>query len=1121
MPRSLSPLQRTSFSGLDYTNIIEDITNLVQDNPDYNSSWDDFLSSNAGRMLVELFAYIADQLATRIDWMANENWIGTATQKLSVMRILKLIGYNFNLPVASKVATTVSLASFPGEFYLTEEYVSGENFSPYSLTAKDRDGNTKRYELIEYDSTIGSYEYKNGVKISSALSIKNFYEGTTYIENLEVENDNAQTFTLLNYPVIENSIRVYFVDESGAYPTETELTLVNSFLDAEAQRDIDEDGDYQPIPYILNVNENESVTIEFGSTALLQSSSRRPARGDLIRVFYRYGGGIDGNLTIRAINTTKTITVTPISTGIPVISKLTFTNLSEGVDGVNGETAAKAANYGPLQIRTANKAVTPDDYDIILAAKTGVITAKAYGSNNMPSTVFTDYNTYIQPLDVWCYVVPDVSGWRNFNPSDYRKIEWMSLEHQNYFNEPIVFSRAYFNIAENSQFNSSEIYGRSVDGIQIAWGDTTVFSDGDTKFYNYVLIPIGDTIGDSILGNSYFKMNISETADSTRQFNSINNYVFGDTDISSGDSLFRIKKNINAYYKSLVNVEDGIDMTVKKNIKINIDDKGDTTIDLSAYAYNKAKVMPNEIAVAINKQMFYNANYGAGAGDTYGDSTGNTGIASIVEPSSSYSYIKLTSPLSGDSSFVVFKRSGIGDSDVTEDVFGSSVSGDTYFCYGYRRLTYVYDSTSLYYKNLIFELGTQNLDSEGDTFFVHALLSTGDSTSIGVYYNQSFSASDPEYRSIASRVYNSIPLSSGDSGDSINEPDMYTSNFFFKFTNAETEYMSIYKITDSWGLTYATKPTIWGDSVSLSGDTIVGLGSNYSLHVEIDNKGDTIIDVTEDSGASGNYIASDIVDSINDALRNFYDGEGYPYQTFNYAYYDSRHRAIRFQSPSRDNNASIRFIPTSNDAKEKLFNVSITGDSDWFYATGDYYLIYDSALDRMKIVRLISNNQTSFPDGTVYAHFIWDRSGDSSIDEVSYQAYMLDKKIIGLNNIFKQAKFDTFDVSGTVYYDNLYAVGVIKNAVETALYKEYSFVDSDETVKRDFGISVNRSKLLTLVQQIEGIEYIEINYFGRDVSDSSTNEQNTISCGFDEILVLHEQASGKGVNFTYVAIEVN
>ena len=420
MPIELTRLPKTQFSGLDYDNILEDIIHLVQDNPDFNSNWDDFLSSNAGRMLIELFSYIADQLATRIDWNVNENFIGTATQKNSVMKILKLIGYNFQLPIGSNVTTSMALDRPIGDWYLTEPYDPNisVSLSPYTLTASDLSGVNRTFECLEYDDVNNRFEYKTGVKIESGNAaspnlnhILHFYEGVTKIDTFTATTDNNPIFTLTQSPVIHNSIRVYKISSSGGIITETELEQVNSFLDPKAQQNTDTFGTAIELPYILTVQDNDIVTIEFGPISLLPESDRRLRVDDQIRVFYRTGGGANGNITRNSINTTKRLIITPIGLMTPEVLNATFSNDLEGTGGADGETADHAITYAPLQIRTAEKTVTEDDYNILINSDTTVIKSQSYGNNNMPSNLYNLYGVFIKPLEVWNFILKDKPGW--------------------------------------------------------------------------------------------------------------------------------------------------------------------------------------------------------------------------------------------------------------------------------------------------------------------------------------------------------------------------------------------------------------------------------------------------------------------------------------------------------------------------------------------------------------------------------------------------------------------------------------------------------------------------------------------------------------------------------------
>ena len=173
----MAQLPKTAFSGLDYNNIVSDVRALIAENPDYNSNWDDFLNSNAGKMLVDLFAYITDNLATRIDWIVNENFIGTATQKRSIMKMLKLIGYNFTLASAASVDVSLNIdgwfsnpfttTSSQQDYYITPPYsASTGTLNIFSFPVTGTDGSTKTFELIPYDETQFAYDYKTGVKIN-------------------------------------------------------------------------------------------------------------------------------------------------------------------------------------------------------------------------------------------------------------------------------------------------------------------------------------------------------------------------------------------------------------------------------------------------------------------------------------------------------------------------------------------------------------------------------------------------------------------------------------------------------------------------------------------------------------------------------------------------------------------------------------------------------------------------------------------------------------------------------------------------------------------------------------------------------------------------------------------
>ena len=615
MAFELTKLPKTNFSGLEYDNIIDDIIRIVLDNPEYNDNWDDFLSSNAGRMMIELFSYIADQLATRIDWVVNENYIGTTTQKKSVMRILKIIGYNFSLPEASMVPVTVIVDKPVGEFNLTPVYsAEAGELDIFSLTARDKNGKIKTFEALEYDEINRRYEYKTGININTGTSVLpnlkhviNFFEGTTVLEEFVVDTENNQSFTLRRNPVIQDSARVYIVRTDNDVVSEIELTKVEAFLEPEAQKFRDSFGDEIPIPFLLNVAEDDTVNLEFGPTSLLPDARRRPRVGDIIRVFYRIGGGVDGNITRRSISTTKRF-----STNNEIIN-VNFINSIEGSGGRNGESPEHAALFAPLVVRTANKAVTQDDYDILIRANPTVLKSKSYGNTNIPGNIRDIYGIHVKPLEVWNYILRDKPGWREIPPSKYNDFNWIDMRLENRFNEVLGFRKGEFNLSRTFPSTSPLV------SQEIEWG-----ANGETNtFKNFSIIDTPDRMKENIYKdeqiNTDFLFKLAESQIEEEYFSLISEGNVIDERvkktnfglIEAATDTFRITDDISAFITSSENIDGNINMTTNKNIGLGFDNRTQIeTIDLTGTV--PTATTPAEIVANINDAFINHVNYNNG-----------------------------------------------------------------------------------------------------------------------------------------------------------------------------------------------------------------------------------------------------------------------------------------------------------------------------------------------------------------------------------------------------------------------------------------------------------------------------------------------------------------------------
>ncbi|MBQ6775597.1 MAG: hypothetical protein IJP53_03975 [Synergistaceae bacterium] len=74
----MAGLKRFKYTDKDHENIVADCIARIKQT--YGEKyWNDFEEDNAGRMLVEAFAYIADLLLFYLDRQANETYLPTAS----------------------------------------------------------------------------------------------------------------------------------------------------------------------------------------------------------------------------------------------------------------------------------------------------------------------------------------------------------------------------------------------------------------------------------------------------------------------------------------------------------------------------------------------------------------------------------------------------------------------------------------------------------------------------------------------------------------------------------------------------------------------------------------------------------------------------------------------------------------------------------------------------------------------------------------------------------------------------------------------------------------------------------------------------------------------------------
>ena len=92
-----------SFVSYDFDSIKQSLIDYTRTY--YPEVFNDYIESSEYIAMLEMFAYIAEQLAYRVDMVAHENFITTAQRKQSILRLAKLISYKAtrNIPVRGLV----------------------------------------------------------------------------------------------------------------------------------------------------------------------------------------------------------------------------------------------------------------------------------------------------------------------------------------------------------------------------------------------------------------------------------------------------------------------------------------------------------------------------------------------------------------------------------------------------------------------------------------------------------------------------------------------------------------------------------------------------------------------------------------------------------------------------------------------------------------------------------------------------------------------------------------------------------------------------------------------------------------------------------------------------------
>lgn len=286
----------------------------------FPDTWRDFYESGMGQALLDLIAYSHDVLSFFTDYTANEVFLSTARDRLSILLLGRLVGYQLRTPSSASVVSSTTIDMIYLEDIIIPSGTTLESVNGISFV-------TVEEARIAAGDLTGSITFVQGVNRSTDV----VSDGTVF-----------QKIVLAEPSVIQDTITLTV--DGDVWTEVASLT----YADANDKS------------FSVQYDENGIATIQFGDG----NSGRVPTNGSVISIAYRTGGGIEGNIALSELSGR----VQGSRELVLPISHVTVTVVNDeerGSGGEDAETISHAKLWIPAWVRANGRAVTESDYDAL------------------------------------------------------------------------------------------------------------------------------------------------------------------------------------------------------------------------------------------------------------------------------------------------------------------------------------------------------------------------------------------------------------------------------------------------------------------------------------------------------------------------------------------------------------------------------------------------------------------------------------------------------------------------------------------------------------------------------------------------------------------------------------
>ena len=320
-----------------------------------NTAWDDLSPHDPGIVLLELFAYLTDTMIYRLNRLPEKVYIA----------FLRLLGVTLRPPSAASTTLRFTRArgvegaiEIPRGTRVTLERTGGSNPPPVFMTTR---AVTLAADAESVDALAIHAEQVDGELVGTANGLPGFYVTVTRPPMIAPTGDPLDLVVGVEAAEGELDERAPAIQHDGKpYRIWREVENFANVGDDRFVYTVDRNAGMITFAPSLDP---ENGTARFGNGLL----GEVPTAGRAVRVWYRRGGGAEGNVAANTLTAFK-----------DTLRGVQVSNPTPATGGRDAETLENALLRGPKELHSLERAVTASDFELVALKTLGVARAKAF-----------------------------------------------------------------------------------------------------------------------------------------------------------------------------------------------------------------------------------------------------------------------------------------------------------------------------------------------------------------------------------------------------------------------------------------------------------------------------------------------------------------------------------------------------------------------------------------------------------------------------------------------------------------------------------------------------------------------------------------------------------------------